>query len=208
VPDNDAILELLINLSALDKSEDASQGDIGDLEEERLIRDSGQAGRVSDIVAPVLAGLGYRLVRISISKREGKTLQIMAEKPDGTMAIEDCQRASRAISATLDVEDPIDGAYNLEMSSPGIDRPLVRISDFDRWSGHEAKFELSEDLDARKRFKGRILGNTQDGVEILLDGEDTRITLPFALIAEARLVLTDELIADSLRRSKKAADLN
>lgn len=197
-------------MSAPEKIENDKAADTlhGDLDEERLIRESGQAGQVADIVAPVLAGLGYRLVRISISKREGKTLQIMAEKPDGTMAIEDCQRASRAVSATLDVEDPIDGAYNLEMSSPGIDRPLVRISDFDRWAGHEAKFELSEDLDARKRFKGRVLGSDEDGVALSLEGDGSKIVLPFALIAEARLVLTDELIEDSLRRSKKAQDLN
>ncbi|MBZ0216508.1 MAG: ribosome maturation factor RimP, partial [Fimbriimonadaceae bacterium] len=135
-------------------------------------------------------------------------LQIMAEKPDGSMAIEDCQRASRAVSAILDVEDPIDGTYNLEMSSPGIDRPLVRISDFDRWAGHDAKIELNEDIDGRKRFKGRLLGSTEDGVDLLLADDGTRITLPFDLIEEAKLLLTDELIAESLRRAKKAGDLN
>ena len=197
------------NLDKMVQEDIASpEGEFGNLDEKRLVREAGLAGRVADIIEPVLSGLGYRLVRIVISRRDGQTLQVMAEKPDGTMAIEDCQRASRAVSATLDVDDPIEGAYNLEMSSPGIDRPLVRIGDFDRWAGHEVKIELSEGLDSRKRFKGRILGIVEDGVELLLEDDGKRKILPSRLIAEAKLILTDELIEESLSRSKQAEELN
>jgi ribosome maturation factor RimP len=128
------------------------------LDELRLIEESGQALRVGHIVAPTLRTLGLRLVRVKISAANGCTVQIMAERPDGTMSIEDCEQASQAISPVLDVEDPISQAYRLELSSPGVDRPLVRLSDFERAIGHEAKIELSRPLDGRKRFRGLIEG--------------------------------------------------
>ena len=175
-------------------------------EEPRLITEPGRAARVAAIVEPVLAALGYRLVRIRISAFAGCTVQIMAEKPDGTMAIEDCEAASRALSPVLDVADPVEGAYQLEISSPGIDRPLVRRSDFDRYAGNVAQVEMAVPIDGRKRFRGELGGTEGDcarlrhdaaadsGAEILLRIED---------MAEAKLVITDTLIAESLRKSKR-----
>jgi ribosome maturation factor RimP len=164
-------------------------------DEPRLIIEPGRAARVAALAEPVLAGLGYRLVRVRISGAAGCTVQIMAERPDGTMAIEDCEAASRALSPVLDVADPIEGAYQLEISSPGIDRPLVRHSDFDRYAGHVA----------RRRFRGQLLGTEGDAVRIrrsdAADGTDD--VLPIDNMMEAKLVLTDALISESLRRSKR-----
>lgn len=128
-----------------------------DLSEKRLVREAGVAARVAQAIEGPLQGLGFRLVRVKMSNINGCTVQIMAERPDGSFTIDDCEAVSRAISPILDVDDPVGGAYNLEVSSPGIDRPLVRISDFARWVGYEAKVELSPPLDGRKRFRG-ILG--------------------------------------------------
>jgi len=174
-------------------------------DEPRLITEPGRAARVAAIVEPVLAGLGYRLVRVRISGAAGCTVQIMAERPDGTMAIEDCEAASRALSPVLDVADPIETAYRLEISSPGIDRPLVRRSDFDRYAGHVAHVEMTVLIDGRRRFRGQLLGSEGDNARIrmndaTLDGTDA--LLPIGEMMEAKLVLTDELIAESLRRSK------
>ncbi len=171
----------------------------------RLITESGRAARVAVIAEPVLAGLGYRLVRVRISGAAGCTVQIMAERPDGTMSIEDCEAASRALSPVLDVADPIESAYRLEVSSPGIDRPLVRRSDFDRYAGHVAHIEMTALIDGRRRFRGQLLGTEGDNVRIRVgdatpDGADA--LLPIDDMMEARLVLTDALIAESLRRSK------
>jgi ribosome maturation factor RimP len=171
--------------------------------EPRIITETGLEARVAHIVEPVVEGLGYRLVRVKVSALNGMTVQIMAEKPDGTMNVEDCETVSRDVSPTLDVEDPIDGAYNLEVSSPGIDRPLVRRSDFERWKGHEARIELAHPLDGRKRFKGLLAGLDEDKVGIDVDG--TLIRLPVADIGEARLVLTDALIREALNREKQKA---
>lgn len=171
--------------------------------EPRIITETGLEARVAHIVEPVVEGLGYRLVRVKISALNGMTVQIMAEKPDGTMDVEGCEAVSRDVSPTLDVEDPIDGAYNLEVSSPGIDRPLVRRSDFERWTGNEAKVELARALDGRKRFKGLLAGLDDDKVAIDVDG--TVIRLPIADIGEARLVLTDALIREALNREKQKA---
>jgi ribosome maturation factor RimP len=171
--------------------------------EPRIIAETGLEARVAHIVEPVVEGLGYRLVRVNISALNGMTVQIMAERPDGTMNVEDCETVSRDVSPTLDVEDPIAGAYNLEVSSPGIDRPLVRRSDFERWDGHEAKIELARALDGRKRFKGVLAGLRADDVGIDVDG--TVIWLPVADIGEARLVLTDALIREALNREKQKA---
>jgi ribosome maturation factor RimP len=175
-------------------------------DEPRLIIEPGRAARVAALAEPVLAGLGYRLVRVRISGAAGCTVQIMAERPDGTMAIEDCEAASRALSPVLDVADPIEGAYQLEISSPGIDRPLVRHSDFDRYAGHVAQVEMNVPIDGRRRFRGQLLGTEGDAVRIrrsdAADGTDD--VLPIDNMMEAKLVLTDALISESLRRSKRA----
>jgi ribosome maturation factor RimP len=174
-------------------------------DEPRLIIEPGRAARVAALAEPVLAGLGYRLVRVRISGAAGCTVQIMAERPDGTMAIEDCEAASRALSPVLDVADPIEGAYQLEISSPGIDRPLVRHSDFDRYAGHVAQVEMNVPIDGRRRFRGQLLGTEGDAVRIrrsdAADGTDD--VLPIDDMMEAKLVLTDALISESLRRSKR-----
>lgn len=175
-------------------------------DEPRLITETGPAARVAAIIEPVLGGLGFRLVRVRLSGREGVTLQIMAERPDGSFGIDECEAASRAISPVLDVEDPISGAYHLEMSSPGIDRPLVRLGDFERWAGHEVKVEMAVPLDGRKRFRGLLLG--AEGTDAVVripdapaDAPDT-FRLPIADISEARLVMTEALIREALRRDK------
>src|SRR5271170_2222355 len=130
--------------------------------EPRLIIEPGRAARVAVIAGPVLAELGYRLVRVRISGFAGCTVQIMAERPDGTMAIEDCEAASRALSPVFDAADPVEGPYRLELSSPGIDRPLVRRSDFDRYAGHTAQVEMQTPIDGRKRFRGELKGTAGD----------------------------------------------
>jgi len=175
--------------------------------EPRIISETGLEARIAHIVEPVAAALGYRLVRVKLSGLNGTTLQIMAERPDGTMTVEDCERLSRDLSPALDVEDPIERAYHLEVSSPGIDRPLVRRSDFERWAGQVAKIEMARSTYGRKRFKGRLAGLDGDSaaieLEAPLDGE-TRVLLPLADVDEARLVLTDELIREALARDKRA----
>ena len=178
------------------------------LAEPRLVVEPGVAARVSAVAAPVLQGMGYRLVRIRISGEAGCTLQIMAERPDGSMQIEDCEAISRALSPVLDVADPIDRAYRLEISSPGIDRPLVRRSDFERFGGHLVKIEMAIAHQGRKRFRGTLAGVEGDTVRLHRDDtradEDADVLLVMEDIAEARLVLTDELIAESMRRGKQA----
>jgi ribosome maturation factor RimP len=177
----------------------------GFAEEPRLIAEPGRAARVAALAEPVLAELGYRLVRVRISGSAGCTVQIMAERPDGTMAIEDCEATSRALSPVLDVADLIDGAYRLEISSPGIDRPLVRRSDFERYAGHLAHVEMLAPIDGRKRFRGELLGIDGDCAQLRCSdssGEDREVSLRIDDMGEARLVLTDALISESLRRSK------
>ncbi len=177
-----------------------------DIAERRLVRENGVAARVVRAVEGPLQGLGFRLVRVKVSSANGCTVQIMVERPDGTFSIDDCEAASRAISPILDLEDPVGGAYNLELSSPGIDRPLVRPSDFARWAGYEAKVELSPPLDGRKRFRGIIGAPNPDGLTVPIDLRDvkeglpSRILLPLRDLAEAHLILTDDLIRESLRR--------
>jgi ribosome maturation factor RimP len=181
-------------------------GDGGALRD-RFIREAGLPARIAAIIEPALDGRGFRLVRVALSGREGKTLQVMAERPDGSMTIEDCEAISREISALLDVNDPIAGAYRLEVSSPGIDRPLVRPSDFEDWAGHEAKIELTEPIDGRKRFRGTLEGFEDGEIRIEVDlGEAGRqvIGLPVGLVGEAKLVLTEDLIREALRRAKKS----
>jgi ribosome maturation factor RimP len=174
-------------------------------DEPRLITEPGRAARVAALAEPVLAGLGYRLVRVRISGSAGCTVQIMAERPDGTLSIEDCEAASRALSPVLDVADPIEGSYQLEISSPGIDRPLVRHSDFDRYAGHVAQVEMTVPVDGRRRFRGLLLGTEGEAVRIRRgdappDGADDLLRIDDMM--EAKLVLTDALISQSLRRSK------
>jgi ribosome maturation factor RimP len=178
----------------------------GFADEPRLIAEPGRAARVAVLAEPVLADLGYRLVRVRISGSAGCTVQIMAERPDGTLAIEDCEAASRALSPVLDVADPIDGAYRLEISSPGIDRPLVRRSDFERYAGHLAHVEMLVPIDGRKRFRGELLGTEGDFARLRrndgADAENQEVLLRIEDMGEARLLLTDALISESLRRSK------
>jgi len=176
--------------------------------EPRLIVEPGLAARVAAIVEPVLEGLGFRLVRVRISGLSGCTVQVMAERPDGTMTIEDCETVSRTLSPVLDVEDPIDRAYRLEISSPGIDRPLVRRSDFARFAGHVVKAEMAVAIEGRRRFRGVLVGLDGEAVRIRRDdapvGEPSEVLLPIDELADARLVLTDALIAEALKRSKAA----
>ena len=171
---------------------------------ERLITETGVAARVAAIAEPVVQDLGFRLVRVKVSGLNGCTVQIMAEREDGTMTVEDCEAVSRALSPVFDLEDPVERAYNLEVSSPGIDRPLVRSQDFERWSGHEAKVEMAAPVAGRKRFRGIIRGVKGGAVSLELpdvkEGEEPLVRLPLSDLADARLVLTDELVRESLRR--------
>lgn len=176
--------------------------------DDRIIRETGIDARVAEIVMPVIAAAGYRLVRVRLLGQNGLTLQIMAEREDGTMDVEGCEELSRAISPALDVEDPIDKAYHLEVSSPGIDRPLVRKSDFEAALVHLAKLETAVMISDRKRFRGKIIATGDEGVTIARDqvsyGEEPNVTIPWDAIAEAKLVLTDDLIAEAFRRDKLA----
>ncbi len=180
--------------------------DVHAIPEPRLIAESGTAARVAALAEPILHGLGYRLVRVRVSGADGCTVQVMAEKPDGTMLIEDCEAASRALSPVLDTADPIDRAYRLEISSPGIDRPLVRRSDFERYAGHVVKIEMAVPRDGRKRFRGVLAG--VDGEAARIRAEDGKaepapeFLLPIEDMAEAKLVLTDALVTEALRRAK------
>lgn len=163
--------------------------------------------RLADVVAPVIEGLGYELVRIRLMGGLSKTLQIMADRPDGGIDVDDCAKISTAVSAALDVEDPITEAYTLEVSSPGIDRPLTRLKDFDIWEGYEARLETEAQIDGRRRFKGTLAGT--EGDEVLINIEETAgvevtIGLKFDWLTDAKLVLTDGLIAEMLRQRKAA----
>ena len=179
--------------------------------EDRIITEEGLDARVAAIVAPVIADLGFRLVRVRMLAENNGTLQIMAERPDGTMNVAGCEEISKAISPVLDIEDPVPQAYHLQVSSPGIDRPLVRASDFEQWAGHIAKIETAFMVDGRKRFKGTITGLENGEVVLRRDdapaGEETS-RLPLDAIADARLVLTDELIRESLQRDKALREAN
>ena len=186
----------------------AVSADVDLLAEPRLVVEPGVAARVSAVAGPVLQGMGYRLVRIKISAEAGCTVQIMAERPDGTMQIEDCEAISRALSPVLDVADPIERAYRLEISSPGIDRPLVRRTDFERYLGFLVKVEMAVAHQGRKRFRGMLQGVEGDTIRLRRDdiraGEDAEVLLVMEDISDARLVLTDELVAESMRRGKAA----
>ena len=154
------------------------------------------------ILAPVIEAAGFRLVRLRLMGSKTKTLQIMAERPDGTMNVEDCAVLSHALLDFIEAENPVEGDYELEVSSPGIDRPLTRLMDFARYAGHEAKIELVAPLDGRKRFRGKLLG--LDGTDVTMETQGARVSFPFKGIADAKLVLTDELIAEDLKGRKPA----
>jgi ribosome maturation factor RimP len=182
--------------------------DLQAFSELRLIVEQGVAARLAAIAEPVLAELGFRLVRVRLSGLSGCTLQIMAERADGSMTMDDCEAISRTLSPVLDVADPVAEAYRLEVSSPGIDRPLVRRSDFERFAGHQIKIEMAVSTAGRRRFKGMLLGAQGDAAKVRRDdaaaGEAGDVLLPIADMTEARLVLTDALVAESLRRGKAA----
>ena len=162
--------------------------------------------KLAEIVQPAIEGLGYELVRIRMMGGKSKTLQIMAERPEGGIEVDDCARISTAVSAILDVEDPFEDPYALEVSSPGIDRPLTRFKDFDMWNGYEAKIETEELVDGRRRFKGVLAGTNDD--EVLITIDEGTIGLKFDWLSDAKLVLTDELITEMLRQRKASGDIN
>jgi len=159
--------------------------------------------RVIALIEPTAAGLGYRIVRVRVSGNRRKRMQIMAERvSDGQMGIDDCGRLSRALSPVFDLEDPIQGEYDLEISSPGIDRPLMRIEDFERFQGHDAKLETAAMQNGQRRFKGKIERIEGDVIVIVTDQGEAK--LPFASLSDARLVLTDRLIEEDLKRARAA----
>ena len=188
----------------------------GVLDEPRLIEETGVAARVAHVAQPVLTGLGYRLVRVKLSAQAGMTVQIMAERPDGSMNLNDCEIVSTALSPALDVEDPVKRAYRLEISSPGIDRPLVRVSDFRRAFAREARIEMTTGVSGRKRFRGWVGEVDGEGRSAVLTldrsdakpGEAIKAVLLLRDVAEARLILSDALIRQSLRAAKASQGLD
>lgn len=198
------------------ETESQATHDAALLAEPRLVIETGVAARVAHIAAPVLKGLGFRLVRVKISTGKERIVQIMLERPDGTVSVDDCELASTMLSPVLDLDDPISEAYRLEMSSPGIDRPLVRVSDFERAMGHEVKIEMNVPVGGRKRFRGLIEQMSsieghpvvhlhRNDIKPPKDGsepEEEEAVLALEEMAEARLVLTDALIRDALRAEK------
>ena len=174
----------------------------------RLIAEPGLSARIAGVTEPVIEALGYRLVRVKVSGADSGTVQIMAERLDGSMTVEDCEKVSRALSPVLDVAGLIERAYRLEISSPGIDRPLVRKSDFERYAGHLAKIEMEVPINGRKRFRGLLVGTEGEAARVHRDnaapGEDADVLLPIDEMSEAKLVLTDELVRLALRREKAA----
>jgi ribosome maturation factor RimP len=177
-----------------------------------LIAKAAMDRRLAEIVTPLIEGMGYELVRIRLMSGKEPTLQIMADKPDGGIEVDDCAEISTAVSAVLDVEDPILDAYTLEVSSPGIDRPLTRLKDFEMFEGYDAKLETDEAIDGRRRFRGVLAG--VEGNEVLInvpapgEGGEMTIGLDFDWLSEAKLVLTDDLIKEMLRQRKAAGVLN
>ncbi len=164
--------------------------------------------KITALIEPVTQVEGFELVRVRMTGSGKQTLQVMAERPDGTMTAQNCADLSRAISAVFEVADPISGEYVLEVSSPGIDRPLTRLSDFERWDGYEAKLQLRQMIEGRKRFRGILAGIEDDNICIDLDGEEETALIPFSLLDDAKLVLTDDLVRDSLRAAKEAEAAN
>lgn len=162
--------------------------------------------RLAELAQPIIEGLGYELVRMRLMGGKVDTVQVMTEKPEGGIEVDDCAKISTALSAVFDVEDPISEEYTLEVSSPGIDRPLTRLKDFDMWEGYEAKIETDEMIDGRRRFKGQLAGT--EGDEVLITIEEGTIGLKFDWLSDAKLVLTDELIRDVLKSRKDAGEID
>jgi ribosome maturation factor RimP len=172
-----------------------------------LIAKTAIDNRLAGILTPMIEGMGFELVRIRLMSGKTQTLQIMAERPDGSISVDECGQISTAVSALMDVEDPIEDNYALEVSSPGIDRPLTRLKDFDTWAGYEAKLETTEMIDGRRRFKGVLAGIEGDEVLVNLDtdgADPITIGLQFDWLSDAKLVLTDDLITEMLRQRKDA----
>lgn len=167
-----------------------------------------RANDLASLIEPIATGLGYALVRVRMAGAVRPTLQVMAERADGTMPIEDCARLSEAISAAFELDDPIEGEYVLEVSSPGIDRPLTRRRDFEAYAGHAARIDLRAPLDGRKRLKGIVRGLKGEDVLVEIEagpgGATTQLAIPYSSIGEAKLVLTDALIEEDLKRRKLA----
>ncbi|MBB5517523.1 ribosome maturation factor RimP [Amphiplicatus metriothermophilus] len=161
--------------------------------------------KIAALIEPVVRDAGFELVRVRVSGKQALTLQVMAERSDKTMSAEDCAALSRALSPVLDEADPIAGAYRLEVSSPGIDRPLTRLKDFEDWQGYEAKIELDRVVEGRRRFRGTLAGVEGENVMLDIEGEEETALIPFAWISAAKLVLTDALIRESLTAAKQAA---
>ncbi|MBO6634342.1 ribosome maturation factor RimP [Parvibaculum sp.] len=195
--------------TGLDRKTDGKTVDLAQLDT-HLVAPTGVARKVFDLLRGPADGIGFEIVRIRFGLQDGHTLQIMAERADGTMSVEDCEELSRTLSAVLDVEDPIPGEYNLEVSSAGIDRPLTRPKDFERWQGFEAKIELTEAVGGRKRFRGLLQGVEDDEVLVESDvegfSEPQVLGLPFQKVSEAKLVMSDDLIRESLKRQGRAAN--
>lgn len=193
------------NRHSLSSQQMATQHKIETEKDPRIVSETGLDARVAEIVEPVIEDLGFRLVRVRISGLNGMTVQIMVERPDGTMGVHECEEISRNIAPSLDVEDPISGAYHLEVSSPGVDRPLVRSGDFSRWAGHVAKLELSVPNNGRRRYRGTLLGTRpgERGVEIGIElpdvpeGEEPKVWLPLDTVGEAKLIMTDKLMEEA-----------
>ena len=177
--------------------------------EPRLITEVGVNARVANILQPIIEEMGFRLVRVNYSGLNGGTLQVMTEKHDGSMTIEDCETISRSISPVLDVKDPIHSAYNLEVSSPGLDRPLVRKSDFEFWAGHYVKIESTVAIEGKKKFRGILLGITENMINIRVsvksEQETETIAIPISDTLECRLIETEELIKTALSAGKHRA---
>ena len=152
---------------------------------------------LGEIVEPVASAMGFEVVRVAYGGSDRPVLQVMAERPDGTMTVEDCAKLSRELSVVLDVENPVSGRYELEVISPGIDRPLTRLKDFEDFRGFEAKVETRTPIDGQKRFRGRVLGTEGDRIKLMADAGD--LELLFDDIEKAKLILTDELVAASLK---------
>jgi len=175
-----------------------------------LIARAAMDRRITEIITPVIEDMGYEVVRVRLMTGKESILQIMAQKPDGTIEVDDCGEISAAVSAVMDVEDPILDAYTLEVSSPGIDRPLTRLKDFDQWATFEAKIETEQQIDGRRRFKGTLQGTEGDEVLIEIEehGKPVTIGLQFDWLTDAKLVLTDDLIRDVLRGRKDAGQID
>jgi ribosome maturation factor RimP len=171
-----------------------------------LIAKTAMDQRIAQIITPVIEDMGFELVRLRLKTGNDTTLEIMADRPNGGIEVDDCAEISTAVSAVLDVEDPITQAYTLEVSSPGIDRPLTRLADFDAYEGYEAKLETQDLIDGRRRFRGTLAG--VEGTEVLINIDEGTIGLQFDWLAEAKLVLTDDLIREMLRARKAVGQIN